>query len=148
MAAIKTLVRVNEGRQYLCGHSMGGYGAWHIAHRSANAWAALGIHAGALSYNMGEVDGTSDGLLDVNQIAYALLQNAGDPNLAFVTFPGGHDYRQSDVEGPGAAVSGAPRDARRRRGRRRVDSLPSPAGPRRRALRRRAHGADEARVHP
>jgi len=98
MAAIKTLVRVNEGRQYLCGHSMGGYGAWHIAHRSADAWAALGIHAGALSYNMGEVDGTSDGLLDVNQIAYALLQNAGDPNLAFVTFPGGHDYRLSDLE--------------------------------------------------
>jgi len=114
MATIKTLVRVNQGRQYLCGHSMGGYGAWHIAHSSAEVWAALGIHAGALSYNMGEVDepvaaalrdvptyfvvGTSDGLLNVNQTAYVLLQNAGNPNLAFVTFPGGHDYRQSDVE--------------------------------------------------
>jgi hypothetical protein len=42
--------------------------------------------------------GTSDGLLGVNQAAYALLQNAGNPNLAFVTFPGGHNYRQSDVE--------------------------------------------------
>ena len=42
--------------------------------------------------------GTSDGLLDVDQLAYTLLQNAGNPNLAFVTFPGGHDYRQSDVE--------------------------------------------------
>jgi predicted esterase len=114
MAFVKSLVRVNERRQYLCGHSMGGYGAWHIAHRSADTWAALGVHAGALQYDARELDasvatalrdlptyfvvGTSDGLLGVNQVAYALLQNAGNPNLAFVTFPGGHDYRQSDVE--------------------------------------------------
>ena len=114
MAVVKALVRVNERRQYLCGHSMGGYGAWHIARRSADTWAALGIHAGALQYDAGElvasvatalrdlptyfVVGTSDGLLSVNQAAYALLQDAGNPNLAFVTFPGGHDYRQTDVE--------------------------------------------------
>jgi hypothetical protein len=42
MAFVKALVRVDERRQYLCGHSMGGYGAWHIAHRSADLWAALG----------------------------------------------------------------------------------------------------------
>ena len=114
MAAVKALVRVNESRQYLCGHSMGGYGAWHIAHRSADTWAALGVHAGALQYDAGELNasvaaelrglptyfvvGTGDGLLGVNQGAYTLLQNAGNPNLAFVTFPGGHDYRQVDVE--------------------------------------------------
>ena len=114
MATIKALVRVNENRQYLCGHSMGGYGAWHIAHSSADVWAALGIHAGALSYDMSELNesaatalrdlptyfvvGTSDGLLDVDQLAYTLLQSAGNPNLAFVTFPGGHDYRLTDVE--------------------------------------------------
>jgi len=114
MTAVKALVRVNESRQYLCGHSMGGYGAWHIARSSADVWAALGIHAGALSYDASELDasiatalrdvptyfvvGTSDGLLAVNQVAYALLHNAGNPNLAFVTFPGGHDYRQGDVE--------------------------------------------------
>jgi hypothetical protein len=114
MAVVKSLVRVNASRQYLCGHSMGGYGAWHIAHGSADAWAALGIHAGALWYDARELDasvaatlrdvptyfvvGTSDGLLSANQTAYGLLQNAGNPNLAFVTFPGGHDYRQSDVE--------------------------------------------------
>jgi S-formylglutathione hydrolase FrmB len=107
-------VRVNERRQYLCGHSMGGYGAWHIAHRSADAWAALGIHAGAFQYDPGEVSAsvaaalrdlptyfvvrTGDGLLGVNRVAHSLLQNAGNPNLAFVTFPGGHDYRQNDVE--------------------------------------------------
>jgi predicted esterase len=114
MAAVKGLVRVNESRQYLCGHSMGGYGAWHIAHRSAEVWAALGVHAGALQYDASELNasvaaelrdlptyfvvGTSDGLLSVNQAAYTLLQNGGNPNLAFVTFPGGHDYRQTDVE--------------------------------------------------
>jgi predicted esterase len=114
IATVKALVRVNESRQYLCGHSMGGYGAWHIARRSADVWAALGIHAGALGYDTSELEasvatvlrdvptyfvvGTSDGLLAVNQVAYALLHDAGNPNLAFVTFPGGHDYRQSDVE--------------------------------------------------
>ena len=114
MAVVKGLVRVNESRQYLCGHSMGGYGAWHIALRSADTWAALGIHAGALGYDPRELDasavtalrdlptyfvvGTSDGLFSVNQATYTLLQRASNPNLAFVTFPGGHDYRQPDVE--------------------------------------------------
>jgi predicted esterase len=114
MAAIKSLVTVNPRREYLCGHSMGGYGAWHIALRSPDAWAALGIHAGALGYDSRELEasvvaglrdlptyfvvGTSDSLLGVDQTAYRLLQNAGNPNLAFVTFPGGHDYRQVDVE--------------------------------------------------
>ncbi len=113
-AEVRALVRVSEGRQYLCGHSMGGYGAWHIALRSADTWAALGIHAGALGFDTTELDasvvaglrdlptyfvvGTADSLLSVNQAAYALLQGAGTPNLAFVTFPGAHDYRQTDVE--------------------------------------------------
>jgi predicted esterase len=114
MAAVKALVRVNESRQYLCGHSMGGYGAWHIALRSAGTWAALGIHAGALQYDTSELDasaasalrdlptyfvvGTRDGLLNANRAAYTLLQSLGNPNLAFVTFSGAHDYRQTDVE--------------------------------------------------
>jgi len=114
LGAVQRLVRVDGGRRYLCGHSMGGYGAWHIAQSSAGVWAALGIHAGALSYFPGEVNatvatalrdvptyfvvGTSDGLLPVNQAAYALLQDAGNSQVAFVTFPGAHDYRQQDVE--------------------------------------------------
>jgi predicted esterase len=93
---------------------MGGYGAWHIAVSSADTWAALGVHAGALSYYPGEVNataaaalrnlptyfvvGTSDGLLGVDQAAYQLLRDTGNPNLAFVTFPGAHDYRQEDVD--------------------------------------------------
>ena len=114
LTAVKALVHVDGSRQYLCGHSMGGYGAWHIAHGSAGVWAALGIHAGALQYDPREVDatvatalrdvptyfvvGTSDSLLPVNQTAFGLLRDAGNPQLAFVTFPGGHDYRQTDVE--------------------------------------------------
>jgi surfactin synthase thioesterase subunit len=114
LTTVKGLVHVEASRQYLCGHSMGGYGAWHIAHRSAGVWAALGIHAGALWYDLGElgattatalrdvptyfVVGTSDSLLSLNQTAYGLLRAAGNSHLAFVTFPGGHDYRQHDVE--------------------------------------------------
>ncbi len=113
LTAVKGLVRVDRRRQYLCGHSMGGYGAWYIAHRSADVWAALGIHAGAIGNDPQDlatvatslrdvptyfVVGTSDGLLAANQAAYAALQNAGNPHLAFVTFPGGHEYRQPDVE--------------------------------------------------
>jgi predicted esterase len=114
IAAVNALVLVDARRRYLCGHSMGGYGAWHIAVRSADSWAALGIHAGALQYDPAELNasaatalrdlptyfvvGTSDSLLDVNEMAYTLLQDAGNPNLAFFTFPGGHDYRQADVE--------------------------------------------------
>ena len=114
VATVKNLVRVDDSRQYLFGHSMGGYGAWHIAVSSADTWAALGIHAGALSYYPGEVNaaaaaalrnlptyfvvGTSDSLLPVDQAAYQLLRDADNPNLAFVTFPGAHDYRQEDVE--------------------------------------------------
>jgi hypothetical protein len=44
------------------------------------------------------VVGTADGLLGVNQIAYGRLRDAGNPQLEFVTFPGGHEYRAVDVE--------------------------------------------------
>lgn len=114
LAAVKGHVRVDERRQYLCGHSMGGYGAWHIALRSSGVWAALGVHAGALGYDPTEltpdaaaalrdmptyfVVGTADGLLAINQVAYARLRDAGNTELQFVTFPGAHDYRQADVE--------------------------------------------------
>ena len=44
------------------------------------------------------VFGSSDSLLAGNQTAYALLRDAGNSRMAFVTFPGGHDDRQTDVE--------------------------------------------------
>lgn len=112
---IKGLVHIDESRQYLNGHSMGGFGAWHIALGSPDTWAALGIHAGALAYdNNSELNvagantlrnlptyvlvGTNDDLYGVNKTAYQLLVNANNPHVSFVSFAGGHEYREEDVE--------------------------------------------------
>jgi hypothetical protein len=93
---------------------MGGYGAWHIALNSPDTWAALGVHAGALGYNSSAevtreaaqtlkdlptyfVCGTNDGLLSINQTAYALLEEAGNTDIEFVTFVGGHEYLEENV---------------------------------------------------
>jgi hypothetical protein len=115
MGALEEIVQVDPVRKYLSGHSMGGYGAWSIASKSPGTWAALGIHAGALWYNNSNlvtpgvaealkdvptyfVCGTNDALLEINQTAYGLLEDAGNPNLQFVTFVGGHDYIEENVE--------------------------------------------------
>lgn len=130
IATVEGLVRVDPTRKYMCGHSMGGYGAWHIAQRSPGVWAALGVHAGALGYDTSEllpsavgrlrdlptyfVVGTSDSLLVVNQMAFSLLRDAGNPEIQFVTFPGGHDYRSVDVEQMYAWLRQFDLDGRRR----------------------------------
>jgi predicted esterase len=115
IAKVESLVKIDQSRKYLTGHSMGGYGAWSIASKSADVWAAIGIHAGALWYgsdNMLSDDkienlsnlptyfvvGTNDGLYPINLQAYNLLINAGNPNVEFVTFPGAHDYLTENVE--------------------------------------------------
>ena len=104
----ENVIKVDTTRKYLMGHSMGGYGALGIGQKSAANWAALGIHAGALWYNNNKyltqsaannlkdipvffVCGTQDGLLGANQTAYQMLQDVGNPNIEFVTFPGGHE---------------------------------------------------------
>ena len=96
MDALENIVQVDPARKYLSGHSMGGYGAWSIASKSPGTWAALGIHAGALWYNNANlvtagvaevlkdvptyfVCGTNDDLLEINQTAYNLLEDAGNP---------------------------------------------------------------------
>ena len=112
--ALEKIVYINPRRKYLSGHSMGGYGAWHIAIGSPNTWAALGIHAGALYYG-GEnelnstvahilrnvptyfVCGDSDGLLSYNQQACQLLLNAGNQHVEFVIFEGAHEYLEENV---------------------------------------------------
>jgi predicted esterase len=108
MAVTESMIKVNQTRKYLVGMSMGGYGAWVIGQKSVATWAALGIYAGALWYNNSTyvtasvaqnlknvpvyfICGTQDGLLSVNQTAYQLLQEAGNTNLAFETFVGGHE---------------------------------------------------------
>ena len=111
---IKSLVHIDESRQYLTGHSMGGFGAWHIALGSPDSWAALGIHAGGFLYDKSELNataantlrnlptyfvvGTADSLYGVNKTAHQLLVNAKNSHLSFVSFSGGHEYRQEDVE--------------------------------------------------
>jgi len=115
IAALEDIVSIDPTRKYLSGHSMGGYGAWRIASRSPDTWAAIGIHAGALWYNGSMlvnttvanalknvptffVCGTNDGLLSINETAYNLLRDAGNGNLLFVTFNGGHEYIEQNVE--------------------------------------------------
>jgi len=44
------------------------------------------------------VCGTNDNLLGINQTAHDLLMDAGNSNLAFVTFEGGHEYLEENVE--------------------------------------------------
>jgi predicted esterase len=112
MAALENVAHVDPDRKYLSGHSMGGFGVWSIAVNSPGTWAAVGIMAGALSYvpivntNTAKtlsylpayfVCGSMDGLLQINQTAYHLLQDAGNPHLQFVTFKGGHEYLEENV---------------------------------------------------
>ncbi|HLO59782.1 MAG TPA: T9SS type A sorting domain-containing protein [Bacteroidales bacterium] len=113
ISALKNAFLIDSARNYLTGHSMGGYGAWSIAGKSPNTWAALGIYAGALWYlpyvltdENAEalkqvptyfVCGTNDNLLDVNEDAYRMLQAAGNKDLQFVTFTGGHEYTETNV---------------------------------------------------
>jgi pimeloyl-ACP methyl ester carboxylesterase len=108
-AAVEQLFKVDVQRQYILGHSMGGYGAWYIAARSPEVWAALGVEAGALGYGNAAtlseatiqqlkdlpacfVVGVQDGLFDVNLNAYNLLNAAGNENTNFISFNGGHEH--------------------------------------------------------
>jgi hypothetical protein len=111
---IEKLVKIDPSRKYLVGHSMGGYGTWKIASKSAEVWAAIGVQAGALWYDNNIfsndkienlktiptyiVVGTNDGLYDVNLEAYNLLVGAGNQNIEFVTFEGGHEKLSVNVE--------------------------------------------------
>jgi len=114
MEALENILLVDPARKYLSGHSMGGYGAWSIASKSPDTWAALGIYAGALWYYPYLVEesiaqalkdvptyfvcGTNDGLLEINQTAYQLLEDAGNWHLQFITFSGGHEYLEQNVK--------------------------------------------------
>jgi hypothetical protein len=108
-AAAEQLIKIDFQRQFIVGHSMGGYGSWYIASRSPDVWAAFGVEAGALWYgDQGTLsDGTiqklkdlpayfvvgvQDGLYDVNLQAFNLLTAAGDENIHFASFNGGHEH--------------------------------------------------------
>jgi S-formylglutathione hydrolase FrmB len=113
LKAFEKTVTIDSTRRYLSGHSMGGYGAWSIASKSSHIWAALGIYAGALWYYPNVLNnevvrqlddiptyfvcGLNDNLLGVNQQAYQLLQGAGNKDMIFITFSGGHEYTEQNV---------------------------------------------------
>jgi hypothetical protein len=107
MDVLEELVNVDPARKYLVGFSMGGYGTWNLGQKFPNKWAALGIYSGALQYNNNNllssdiafrlknlpvyiVCGTDDALLSENSSAYQLLQDAGNTNISYTTFQGGH----------------------------------------------------------
>ncbi len=135
--AVKAVFRIDENRQYLVGFSMGGYGSWRLGIESPETWAAIGVFAGALWYDGGNllnpsavdtlrdmpvyfVCGQSDGLLSVNEQAYSTLRETGNADLVFTTFPGGHEapveqwremyewMRQFTRRGSGTEGSGQP----------------------------------------
>jgi len=104
---LESFVKIDPTKKYLVGFSMGGYGSWYIGERSPDTWAALGVLAGALWYNNSETlnmdlvsnlkdvptyitCGTDDGLLSSNETAYNELQQIGNTDIYFTTFPGGH----------------------------------------------------------
>lgn len=114
MAAFEQMAKVDPKRKYLTGHSMGGYGTWYISEKSIGTWAAIGLHAAALQRNSSLVTssvaqkfvdlpvyfvvGTDDWLLTVNTKTYNLLLAEGIKNVNFVTFEGGHEFVQQNVE--------------------------------------------------
>jgi dienelactone hydrolase len=113
-AELESKVKIDLKRVYITGHSMGGYGAWYIASRSANVWAAMGIEAGALWYGSNSlnndviqkliniptyfVTGIDDNLMNINWQAFTLLKNAGNKNIKFETFQGGHEHLKKNDE--------------------------------------------------
>ena len=116
IAELEKIVKINAKRKYLCGHSMGGYGTWHIAQESAENWAAIGIHSGALWYNDGKYvtqeyanklknmptyffwGNKERQLKKANIKIHKFLEKAGNQNLKIAVFQGGHDYNEEDVE--------------------------------------------------
>jgi predicted peptidase len=116
ISELEKIAKVDQNRKYLCGHSMGGYGTWHIAQESKNTWAAIGIHSGALAYNKSKyvtyeyaeklknmptyfVWGDQEITLKKENIKlHKMLEELGNPNLKVTVFKGEHDYNEVDVE--------------------------------------------------
>lgn len=114
IAKIEELFNIDRNRKYIGGHSMGGFGSWYISSKSPDVWAGVGVHAGAIANYNGFapknffalrnkpvyfVCGDADGFLQASINAHGILQQTGNENLKLVTFPGGHEYRQQDVDG-------------------------------------------------
>lgn len=116
IAELEKTVKIDQSRKYISGHSMGGYGAWRLALESPDVWAALGLHSAAwqyrdFKYTTAEyaqklnkiptyiVYGDQEtGIAPVHQSVFRMLKAAGNENVEMITFEGGHDWNDADVE--------------------------------------------------
>jgi hypothetical protein len=112
--ALNNVAGIDHTRMYITGHSMGGYGSWYLAQKTPGYWAAAGDYAGALWWDNAKllnsdvarklkdlpfyfVCGDQDGNLFTTQTAYQLLLDAGNSNVEFVTFHGGHEFLEEII---------------------------------------------------
>ncbi|MFO7446718.1 MAG: T9SS type A sorting domain-containing protein [Ignavibacteriaceae bacterium] len=104
---VENLVKINQQRKYVVGHSMGGFGVLVFTKSRPEVWAAAGIYAGALAYKANKyldnetalilsgipfyiVCGEQDDFINMNYFAHNLFKEAGNTNVNFVSYPGDH----------------------------------------------------------
>ncbi|MFV1958816.1 MAG: alpha/beta hydrolase-fold protein [Planctomycetota bacterium] len=122
--AAKRTGKVDPDRIYICGHSMGGFGSWHIGAHHADLFAGIGAFAGApVPYWDNDQDrnvtGIEEGVLpNLFNVRLHVYQSLDDPrvppkeNQAAIRFlkdlkkefPGGFDFRYEEVDGRGHAA--------------------------------------------
>ena len=126
--ALDSLVKIDDKRIYLTGFSMGGFGAWYIGQKYPNMWTALGVYAGSPS-NGGIsildpkviqalkdipiyfVCGDSDYSYVVLQNACQCLTDAGNHNVYFNSFTGGHESIPGNWQSMYNWLRGFPKDS-------------------------------------
>ena len=126
--ALDSLVKIDDRRIYLTGFSMGGFGAWYIGQKYPKMWTALGVYAGSPS-NGGTsilnpeviqalkdvpiyfVCGDSDYSYGVLQNACQCLTDAGNHNVYFSSFTGGHESIPGNWQSMYNWLRGFPKDS-------------------------------------
>ncbi len=125
--ALDSLVNIDSKRKYLTGFSMGGFGAWFIGQKYPKMWTALGVYAGTPS-NGGTsildpeviqalkdvpiyfVCGDSDYSYYVLQDVCQCLVDAGNKNVYFSSFAGGHESVPGNWQSMYNWLRGFPKD--------------------------------------
>ena len=125
--ALDSLVKTDEKRKYLTGFSMGGFGAWYIGQKYPKMWTALGVYAGSPSNGGTSIldPGVIQALKDVpiyfvcgdSDYSYVVLQNAcqcladaGNRNVYFSSFTGGHESIPGNWQSMYNWLRGFPKD--------------------------------------
>jgi len=119
--AAKRTGKVDPNRIYICGHSMGGFGAWHLGAHHADVFAGLGAFAGAPvpiwdNEQDKNVIAIQPGVLpNLFNVRLHVYQSLDDPNVPPAEnqgairdlktleeqFPDGFDFRYHEVDGRG-----------------------------------------------